>query len=87
MDFENVKIHGIHVSRYLASFYNSLMLLRPKDGKMRVPYFYEWLEQLTIDGEKLTEEEIEQIYNWAVCGKLELETNAEKYIIRKMREP
>ena len=87
MDFENKKIHGIHVSRYLASFFNEVMTAqRIHGGEIRVPYFYEWLEQLTVDDEKLTEEEIDFIYSWATCGKMEFEGNALRFIVQSYKE-
>ena len=70
--FENKVIKGIHISRYIASWIRA---------RGRLSNFDEWLMQLEIDGEKLTEEEIQDIWNFACCGKLELESDARKFVI------
>ncbi len=85
-DFENRLIKGIHVSRYIASWYNV--------GGTRVRYFNktepthrriettfaDWLRTLIINGEHLTEDEVRYITNFAENGKLELEHSAEKFL-------
>jgi len=85
MDFENTKVHGVHKSRYLASYYNGLsMKFQSRKGVIKLkkfPYFWEWLEQLTFDdGTKLSEEEIEEIYRFATCGKMEFERDMYNFL-------
>lgn len=73
--FENKEINGIHCSRYAASW--------RKTGCKSNYLFKLWLEQLIINGRKLTEDEVWFIYNFTVCGKLELESNAKLFIKTK----
>lgn len=73
--FENKCIEGIYYSRFIASWYNS------GGGKRG---FKLWLGQLTINGRKLTTEEIREIEEFRCNGKLELEENAKNFI--KVRE-
>lgn len=69
-EWENKKIHGIHASRYIASFIN-------EGGN--ILWFDEWLKSLVIDGEKLTDEEILHITYLADNGKMELEHNVRTF--------
>lgn len=71
MDFENSKIKGIHISRYIASWANT--------GFPINSLFGDWLETLEIDGERLTEDEIDRIWNFAKCGKCEFQLSAKVY--------
>lgn len=85
-EFENVKIKGIHISRYIASWIKSggtmKRYLNTSDpSKRRIEsYFADWLRLLVIDGERLTEEEVLRIAYFAENGKLELEHSAEEFI-------
>lgn len=73
--FENKEINGIYISRYVASW---------RATGMKTNYIFKrWLEQLIINGRKLTAEEVAEIYSFATNGKLELETNA-KLFAKKM---
>ena len=84
--FENKLIRGIHVSRYVASWINvggKINRYRNKTdpGKRRIENnFADWLRELVIDGEHLTEDEVRYISNYATNGKLELEHEAESYL-------
>ncbi len=69
---ENPILHGIHASRYIASYANV-------SGKIYPRPFRIWLEQLNIDGEHLSEQEVEFLVDRATNGKLELEMNAERF--------
>lgn len=81
MDFENKLVNGIHATRYVASYVNA-------GGKITgLPRydsdFIHWLKQLVVNGRKLTDEEISEIYAVAQMlknGKLELESNARAWI-------
>lgn len=73
-EFENRMIKGIHKSRYVASWVKAGENFF-RGGEM----FKKWLEQLVIDGEKLTEEEVKEIYKFATNGKLELQINAKSF--------
>ena len=70
--FENNLINGIHKSRYVVSWV--------KEGGELNYKFKEWLKTLTINGRKLTDDEVKDIYNFGTNGKLELETSAMRYI-------
>lgn len=76
--FENRIIEGIHISRFVASWVN-------KGGKLNFE-FKEWLKTLTINERKLTDEEIQDIYNFGTNGKLELEILATKFLKIKKEE-
>lgn len=73
--FENRIIKGIHVSRYVASWWKIVR----KSGRTDV-FIDEWLKQLIIDGEPLTDEEVMFITNFSMNGKLELEANVRNFI-------
>ena len=77
--FENDLVKGIHKSRYIASWCNVGGSLKRGDAWR----FQDWLRSLVIDGEHLTEDEVMSIYNYATNGKLELESNARLFIIRR----
>ena len=70
-DFENAKTrNGIYYSRYIASWQNA--------GGEIAPYglFERWLREV----EKLTDEEISDIYILATNGKLELQESARAFM-------
>ena len=79
--FENSIIKGIHVSRYIASWvkcgYPIHWCSRPRHEK---DMFMAWLETLVINGERLTEEEIWTIHDFALEGKYELEVSATTFM-------
>ena len=70
--FENRTIEGIHISRFVASWVN-------KGGRLNFT-FKDWLRNLTINGRRLTDEEIQDIYNFGTNGKLELEESARRFL-------
>ena len=70
--FENRIIEGIHISRFIASWVK-------EGGKLNFT-FKEWLKTLTINGRKLTYDEIREIYDFGTNGKLELETLASRFL-------
>lgn len=70
--FENRTIEGIHISRFVVSWIKS-------GGKLNFT-FKDWLRTLTINGRKLTDEEIYDIYNFGTNGKLELEESAKVFL-------
>lgn len=73
--FKNKVINGIHCSRYVASW---------KATGLKTNYLFKlWLEQLVINGRKLTEGEVKFIYNFGTNGKLELESDA-KFFAKKV---
>ena len=93
-EFENALVRGIHISRYIASWNNSggsmkrsTMIISEDSHSGIYTYaiggmydFIDWLETLTIDGEKLSEEDIHRIVNFANNGKIELELSAKLFI-------
>lgn len=81
--FENKIIRGIHISRYVASWVKSGGTLACR-GKNDAVDFRRWLKSLIIDGERLTDEEVRQVYNYATNGKLELEEDAKRFIVEKV---
>lgn len=74
--FDNNVIKGIHKSRYVASWTNSGGKL-DRNGK---GLFKNWLKGLSIEGEHLSDEEVQDIYNYSTNGKLELEVLAKGYL-------
>lgn len=77
-EFENKLINGIHASRYVVSWVKgggNLYINRRYNCR-----FIEWLKSLFINGRYLTEEEIDYIYHFASNGKMELESNASKFL-------
>lgn len=71
MDFENKKIEikgidrPVHYSRIVASFINELFKNRNKEY---YAMFRAWLRSLG-----LSDEEVQRVFNYATCGKCELE--------------
>lgn len=74
--FKNEKIHGIHISRYCVSWIKA-------GGQRFDHHFRKWLMSLEVDGQKLSEEEIHRIREYADCGKMELEHSALAYFKHK----
>lgn len=74
--FENKIIEGIHVSRFAVSWAREGGQLSSR-GAWR---FKEWLRTLVINGRKLTDEEVNYIYNFGTNGKMELEHSAYEYL-------
>lgn len=70
--FENKNYKMIYYSRFVASWINA-------GGKLDWK-FKTWLHQLEIDGELIPEDIIDEIYNYATNGKLELEENAKRFL-------
>lgn len=68
--FENKQFEGIYYSRFIASW--------TKKTQINPSYliFKDWLRSLTINGRKMDEDVINEIYNLATNGKLELEKSA-----------
>lgn len=70
--FENKAIRGIYTSRYIASWVREggeLIDLKKKS------LFVKWLKRLGLD-----QEEVDYIYNFATNGKMELESDARRFI-------
>ena len=67
------EIHGIPVTRFIASWYRM-------GGGPYSDEIEEWLETLSIDGEKLTNDEVVMVAQCATIGKLELEISAKNFI-------
>jgi hypothetical protein len=85
--FEHEKIKNIHISRYIASWYRSgggriypAYFTRDPRYKSGAKTFAGWLKTLVIDGEHLTDEEVQRICSFANNGKLELEDSAKEYL-------
>ena len=75
--FQNSIIKGIHKSRYVASWVKQGGSLTRKESYK----FQEWLETIRFDGSvRLSQDEIQEIYNYATNGKLELEILAAAYL-------
>lgn len=74
--FENKVFEGIYYSRFIASYVNVR-------GKINPDEFRDWLRSLTINGKKIPEDVIWDIYNLGTSGKLELETNLKYYLKHK----
>lgn len=71
--FENKVFEGIYYSRFVASY----VKVR---GKIYYDEFTDWLKSLTINGKKIPEDVIYDIYDLGTSGKLELETNLKNFI-------
>ena len=82
--FENKIVRGIHMSRYIASWMKSGGTFTRNLWNGEVA-FRAWLGTLIIDGDRLTEDEIREIRNYADNGKLELETSAKLFLGKRKR--
>ena len=71
--FENKEFEGIYYSRFIASYAN-VRGINDHFGSLRV-----WLRTLTINGKKMPEDVVWDIYNMATSGKLELEANCRNF--------
>lgn len=74
-EFLNTTVHGrgLYKSRYIASWANA-------GGKFNDGHFYEWLLSIEFDDGHMSEEEADEIYDFARGGKLEFEHSAEKFL-------
>lgn len=70
---ENVKVNGIRMSRYIASWMNVGGELI---GCWEDSSFSRWLRTVGVTNE----EDIHDMWELATCGKFELEQSAEKYL-------
>ena len=68
-------IKNIPVTRYIASYYIG-------GGRSSYKEARAWLEQLVIDGDKLTEKEVTLIATCIVEGMLELQENVNMFLLR-----
>lgn len=73
---ENPIINGIFASRYIASYSNVRGEIHPWN-------FRKWLESLTVNGSKLSDEDVCFLVNRATIGKLELEENVRRFFDQK----
>lgn len=78
-------IHGIYASEYIASWVRNGKTFnnRVGNGTRRESHrrqFIDWLKWITVNGSKLTEEEIQRITFLADNGKLELEESIKHYL-------
>ena len=80
--FENLLIRDIHVSRYIASYSK----VSYRYGVFAKYQFKDWLRQLVINGEHLTEDEVTYICNFRDNGKLELEENAKSFLEKRLNK-
>ena len=71
-DLLNLKVHGVHRSRYIASWTNA-------GGKID-EHFYEWLLTIEFDDGTMSEEEADEIWDVANGGKMEFEISAKEYM-------
>lgn len=84
--FENVIIHGIEATRYIASWARVGGDLDDCDYRMGIEHpFGQWLRSLTFrckNGESvhMTEDEVKSIIFLASNGKLELQENAKNFL-------
>lgn len=76
---ENKQIKGIHISRYLVSYIS-------QTGIFAIWQFEDWLRTLVLNDEKLSEDEIREIIQFAAMGKLELETAAKSFAEKNTNE-
>lgn len=76
---ENKIVKGIPVSRYVASWTRAggTFSKHPRKGRRA---FYRWLKTLEIDGVHLTDDERQQITNYANTGKWELEISSRMFL-------
>ena len=75
--FENKKFEGIEYTRFIASWTNEVGTITSE--------FKDWLKTIKVNGKKLPEEIIDDIYELGTCGKMELELSA-KYFYKKITE-
>lgn len=75
--FENKIFEGIYYSRFIASYNNV------GGNVCNKKQFSNWLASLTINGKHLNGDQIYEIYYLATNGKLELESNARKFLEEK----
>jgi len=68
-------VRGIPMTRFVASWYIG-------GGYQNIHQVRKWLKSLIIDGEQLTDEEIEVIAQCIVNGKLELESSAKRFLAK-----
>ena len=80
--FTNELINGIHKSRYVASWINVGGTLDRRGRGL----FRKWLKSLIINDRPLTEDEVQEIYNYAENGKLELEMNAKLFLKEEAKQ-
>ena len=76
IDFQsllNTKVHWFHKSRYIASWANA-------GGTFNDGRFYDWLLSIEFDDGHMSEEEADEIYNFACEGKLEFEYSAKQFL-------
>ena len=66
-------IKGIPITRYIAAWYIG-------GGTQSIHRVRAWLRTLIIDGERLTDDEVETIAECTVTGKLELEESAKRFL-------
>lgn len=83
-DFENKCIEGIPMSRFIASWSNEGGSFDYHDGGMW--QFQAWLRGLTVNGRKITEDEIKMMRDMATDGKLELEILASRFMAENPKE-
>ena len=69
----STRVKNIEASVYAASYWRG-------GGTESYLMTVDWLSQLVIDGEKLSEEEVTLLANFIQNGKLELEVNAETFV-------
>jgi len=77
--FENKTLGaGYYYSRFIASFYRAGG--DPMNYRRNGKSLEAWLKSLIIDGEPMKQEDIDNILFLAENGKLELETNAKRFL-------
>ena len=72
-DLLNTKVHGINKSRYIASWANA-------GGKFNDDQFYDWLLTIEFDDGHMSEEEADEICDFASGGKIEFEIDAKNFM-------
>lgn len=70
---ENMKVNGIHMSRYIASWMNAGGEFI---GTWEDSSFSRWLRTVGVDDEQ----DVHDIFEMATCGKFELEQSARRYM-------
>lgn len=73
--FTNKKINDVNATRYTASWLRAGGQLR---NGADLDNFRDWLISLNLD-----EEDIDHIIHLAMCGKLELQTSARRFINKR----